>query len=92
VVVATDPTDISTLLHAACRRRDLTVCDLARLCDITSEYMCDIVAGKRPPTQEAAERMVSVLQLSHRETLTLMESAGADTAAGFGVVHTSRID
>lgn len=87
------PTDIGALLHAACRRRDLTVCDVARLCDLTSEYMCDIISGKRPPTPQAAERIVGVLQLNHQETARLMLSAGSDVAAsGFGVVHASRVD
>lgn len=93
VVVDHLPTDVSSLLHAACRRRDLTVCDVARLCGLTSEYMCDIVSGKRPPTPEAAERIVGVLQLTHQETARLMLVAGADVAAsGFGVVHASRVD
>ena len=95
VVVTPDPvpTDISVLLHEACRRRDLTVCDVARLCDLTSEYMCDIVSGRRPPTPEAAERIVGVLQLNHQETARLMLAAGSDVdTSGFGVVHASRVD
>jgi len=84
--------DLGSLLHAACRRRDLTVCDLARLSDISSEYMCDILAGKRPPTFESAERLVALLQLDHEETAVLMSAAGHGATAPFGVVHPSLVD
>ena len=87
-------TDIGALLHAACRRRDLTVCDVARLCDITSEYMCDLVAGKRPPTVEAAERLIAVLHLRGEDATALMRFTGDRdiTGVNFGVVHPSAID
>ncbi len=88
-----DPSgDLGALLHAACRRRGLTVCDVARLADISSEYMCDIVAGKRPPTADAAERLVAILQLDHEATATLMGLAGHGEAPPFGVVHPSLVD
>jgi transcriptional regulator with XRE-family HTH domain len=84
--------DLGTLLHAACRRRDLTVCDVARLADVSSEYMCDIVAGKRPPTLEVAERLVGLLQLNHEETARLMSLSGHGATPPFGVVHPSLVD
>jgi len=70
------------------------VCDVARLCDISSEYMCDIVSGKRAPTVAAVERLISVLQLPNEDAIVLMRLAGDRdlTDVRFGVVHPSAVD
>lgn len=86
--------DVGEFLRAACRRRGLSACDVARLCDITSEYMCDMVAGRRPATVEVAERLIAVLRLGNAEASELLRLAGHGDATDvrLAVVHPSMVD